>query len=377
MNTPFQARSQPRVLDAILFGFFVYDGFAMPGLPIPVPISELAAITLVGISMFRPKRQSLGPFQWLFPFFTLLLMFLLIESAHNEVDWFRRAFRLCIMMTLVWALTTGRLNIVAGLKGIGIALIINFLLFYAGLAPDNYAGVLTGYLGDKNVAGLYYTLFPILIAAILKERRHQFTCMALGLLAAFLTGSRTSLGAYAAAALWLLLARRLPIVGRGVLAIGLVAGLHYAEAHLARAWIFSNRSGSDQLRERIDQAAAAKTNSAPWYGLGLGESEVTMDGRTWFFHDSYLALLVEGGWIMFIVIVGIYIWFGFRPFSGAPRNQTALILEATTLALLVCASKLGEVFLSLPGFILIAYGVNAAVSSYSPNRQVHPLKVTK
>lgn len=377
MNTPFQPRSRSRALDAILFGFFVYDGFAMPGLPIPVPISELAAITLVGISMFRVKRLNLGNSHWLFPVFTLLLIFLLIESAHNEVDWFRRAFRLCIMIALVWALTTGRLNIVAGLKGIGIALVINFVLFYARLAPDNYDGVLTGYLGDKNVAGLYYTLFPMLIAATLKKRSHQLTCMALGLLAAFLTGSRTSLAAYAAAALWLLLTRRLPVVGRGVLAIGLVAGLHYAEEHLARAWIFSNRAGSDQLRERINQAATAKTDSAPWYGLGLGESQVTMDDYTWFYHDSYLALLVEGGWLMLIVVVGIYIWFGFRPLSGAPRNQTILILEATTLALLVCASKLGEVFLSLPGFILIAYGVNAAVSSYSLNRQAHELKVTK
>lgn len=377
MNTPFQARNQPWALDAILFGFFVYDGFALPGLPVAVPVSELAAIALVGISLFRPRQRNLGFSHWLFPVFVLLLAYLFMGSAYNDVDWLRRAFRLCVMVALVWALTTGRINIVAGLKGVGAALAINIVLFYAGLAPDNYGGALTGYLGDKNVAGLYYTIFPLLIVTILKRRRHQVTCISLGLLAAFLTGSRTSLAAYAAAALWLLLTRRLPIVARALVAMVLVAGLQYAESHLARAWIFSNREGSDQLRNRIDQAAAIKTESAPWYGLGLGESRVSMDNRNWFFHDSYLALLVEGGWIMLVVIVGLYIWFGFRPLSVVPRSESALVLEATTLALLVCASKLGEVFLSLPGFILLAYGVNATVASYASNRQTHTLKVAK
>lgn len=365
MNTTFQARRQPRALDAVLFGFFVYDGFGMPGFPILVPVSELAAIALVGISLFRRPRLTLGSSHWLFPVFILLLTYLIIESAYNDADWFRRAFRLCVMITLVWALTTGRLNMVSGLKGVGVALAINVILFYLGVAPDNYAGALTGYLGDKNVAGLYYTIFPLLISALLKKKSQQLTCIAFGLLAAFLTGSRTSLAAYAVALLWLLLARRLSIVARGVLAMGLVTGLQYAEMHLARVWIFSDREGTDALRERIDEAAAAKTDLAPWYGLGLGESQVSMNNRTWLFHDSYLALLVEGGWIILIVIVGIYIWFGFHPLSGIPRSKSILILEAATLALLVCGSKLGEVFLSLPGFILIAYGVNASVSRNS------------
>lgn len=370
MNTPFQARSQPRVVDAVLFGLFVYDGFVMPGLPIPIPVSEVAAMTLVGISIFRRQWRIFELPQWLLPVFCLLLTYLFIESSHNDADWSRRAIRLSVMVALLWALTTGRLNMVAGFAGVGIALAINALLFIAGLAPNNYGGALTGYLGDKNVAGLYYTIFPLLITTILKKRRYQVACISLGIFAAFLTGSRTSLAAYAAAVLWLLLTRRFPLVARGALGVGLVAGLHYVETHLARTWIFSNREGSDLLRGRIEQAAAAKTDLAPWYGLGLGESQVVMENHTWFFHDSYLALLVEGGWIMLIVIVGIYIWFGFQPFSSAPRNQAAVIIESTTLALLVCASKLGEVFLSIPGFVLLAYAVSVGASRHSPSR--HP-----
>lgn len=376
MNTPLHARNRTRVLDAVLFGFFVYDGFVMPGIPIPVPVSEIAALVLLAIAVFRPRRFTVESAQWMVPAFSLLLAYLIVESAYNDVDWFRRAMRLCVMMGLVWALTSGRIDMVSGLKGIGVALMINAILFYLGLAPDNYAGALTGYLGDKNVAGLYYTIFPLLIIPLLQRKSAQVACFLAGVLAAFLTGSRTSLAAYAAASLWFILTRRLPVFARAVVGVSIIAGLQYAETNLARAWIFSSREGSDLLRERIDQAAAAKTADAPWYGLGLGESRVQIADNSWFFHDSYLGLLVEGGWVLLVFTLGVYVWCGFRPLSTSPRTHSLLIVESTTMALLVCAWKLGEVFLSIPGFVLLAYAVLSR-TNIPPSFQHHKVMQEK
>lgn len=345
------------LVDAVLFGLFVYDGFSFPGLPIAIPVSELAAICLVLTSLLRRPIRSVPTANWLLPVFGLLLIFLVVCSIANDVDWFRRAFRIASLVSLLWVISCGRANVKAGLTGIAVALVANAVLFYAGVAPDNYQGVLTGYLGDKNVAGLYYVIFPLLIAATSSSRRLRWLSIAVGLVGAFLTESRTSLGAFAAALVWVLVSPKLPRPGRVALGVLLIGGLQYVEANLARTWIFSDREGSDILRERIELAALEKTESAPWYGLGLGESYVEMDGRRWFYHDSYLGLIVEGGFLFLVVVAGAYVMCGLRPFTRRHRTIEVVYVEAATIALLVCAWKLGEVFLSIPGFILLGYAL--------------------
>lgn len=345
--------------EAVLFGMFVFDGFGVPGLPVVIPGSDLAAVALVGIAIFRRPQRGMGASTWLIPFAIILLGYLAFGSMYNDVDWSRRLFRICIMFALVGSLISGRLDLISGLKGLGVALAINALLFYLGMAPNNYGGTLTGFLGDKNVAGLYYCLIPLLMFACVAKKSHQLLCVSTGALAVFLTGSRTALAAYAFALIWIVFARRTGPVFRVLLGTALGYALQYLENNFARVWIFRDREGSDLLREWIEQATVEKAERAPWYGLGLSESYVDIGNRKWFFHDSYLALYVEGGWIMLITIVGIYFWIGLRPKLGIPRTNQAVIVEAVTVALLVCASKLGEVFLSLPGFLLIAYALRS------------------
>lgn len=357
------SRKPKSLVDAVLFGLFVYDGFPVPGVPGNIPGSDAAAVVLVGLAAFRRPGRTLGTAAWFVPFWALLLIYLMFASMYNDVDWFRRAFRIAMMAALVVAIVTERVDLRSGLQGLGIALLANLLLFYAGVAPDKYGGFLTGYLGDKNVAGLYYTVVPLMLIAMMEKRRHQILCILVGALAVFLTGSRTSLAAYAGAMIWMVLPRRLGSVSRIVMLALLASGLQYLETNFARAGMFSERLGSDLLRERIGEAAAAKAAEAPWYGLGLGEAYVNVDLRRWFFHDSYLALYVEGGWILLFTVVVIYIFVGFGSFSSKPPTRKLRSIEATTVAILICASKLGEVFLSLPGFVLLAYGLVARILS--------------
>lgn len=370
MQLPLKSRSWP--FDAFLFGLFVYDGFSFSGLPVAIPVSELAALGLVLISLLRvPSYRQPRP-QWLLPVFGLLLIFLVISSIANDVDWFRRAFRIVSLVALLWAISSGRVNLRAGLGGAALALVTNAASFYAGLAPDNYGGVLTGFLGDKNVAGLYYTILPLLIAASCSSRRLRLLSVIAGTAAVFLTESRTSMGACAAAIAWVLVSSKLPRIGRVVFGGMLIVGLQYVEANLARTWIFTDREGSDILRERIGEAAIAKTESGPWYGLGLGQANVELDGRLWFFHDSYLGLQAEGGLIFLAVIVGAYLLSGLRPLSRRVRGYEIIYVEAATIALFVCAWKLGEVFLSIPGFVLLGYAVKLNLGG-SANRHAEKL----
>lgn len=357
IDVPTPTRTFRNATDAFLFGCFVFDGSTVPGLPGNLPGSDTAAVVLVALAAFRRPGRNLGGAAWFVPLWMLLLIYLVFASMYNDGDWFRRAFRIAVMVALVVAIVTDRLDLRAGLQGLCVALVANILLFYAGVAPDKYGGFLTGYLGDKNVAGLYYTVIPLMAMTLMTKRRHQVVCMLAGALAVFLTGSRTSLAAYGGALIWLALTRHLGPSSRITLLVLLAAGLQYVEENFARAGMFSDRLGSDLLRERIGEAAVQKAEGASWYGLGLGESYVIADMRKWLFHDSYLALYVEGGWVFLLGVVVIYVFVGFRKFSTAPRSEAEIFIETATLALLICASKLGEVFLSLPGFLLLAYAL--------------------
>lgn len=357
------AYSRPplRKTEAVLFGMFVYDGFGVPGLPVVIPGSDLAAIALVGISVFRRPQHGPGGSKWLIPFAIILLTYLAFSSMYNDVDWFRRLFRITIMFAFVASIISGRLDLSSGLKGLGVALAINAGLFYTGIAPNNYAGALTGFLGDKNVAGLYYCIIPLLIMAEANRKNEKFAWALFGAGAVFLTGSRTALAAYACALAWIAIAGLGGRFFRFALMSLFALGLHYLERYFAQAWIFADRAGSDLLRERINNAAMEKAELSSWNGLGLGESYVMIDNHRWFFHDSYLALYAEGGWVMLISVVLLYVQVGLRPFSPFRGTKHELFVEATTIALLICALKLGEVFLSLPGFIVIAYGMRVTM----------------
>ncbi|GAA2557704.1 hypothetical protein HD598_000132 [Neomicrococcus aestuarii] len=284
---------------------------------------------------------------------SLLVLYLFIESEANDVDWSRRLVRIVLLGIFVWTVGTGRVDVRSGLFGLLIALVVNIPLYYLGIAPDLYEGFLTGYLGDKNVAGLFYALIPILLLAFVKGTwpRRLLVVFAIG--ATLLTGSRTSLGAIACALLWLLFARKLGLVWRGLLALGLINLLNYLETNYAQAWIFEDRTGTDSLRARIDEAALEMVNGIPWYGNGLGTAVVQLEDRYFFFHNAYWGLIVEGGWVFLAAVLAVFIWVGLNPLRGTRPPQYVVAIEAAIIVLLTCATRLGEVFITVPAAIVL------------------------
>lgn len=162
-------RKSTWLIDALLFAVFVADGVPLPFVSLSVPPPEFAMIILIALSLFRNPRvfnlrmggYALG--------LTLLVLYLFLESEMNGVDWTRRLVRIVLLGIFVWTIASGRVDVRSGLLGLLTALVLNIPLYYAGIAPDNYAGFLTGFLGDKNVAGLYYSLIPILLLLVEKS----------------------------------------------------------------------------------------------------------------------------------------------------------------------------------------------------------------
>lgn len=358
---PLLNTSSSRILDVLLGALLVVDGISVGAGAFRLPIAEAAGVALVLLAGFRRPRRSLANFGVLGVLAFGLLTFLAVSSTVNGIDdedWVRRIFRIAVLVCLAGSFASGRLDLRGALHGMITALVINIPLFYAGLAPDTYGGVLTGILGDKNVAGLYYAVIPVLLIATTTSRRHQVLLFAFAFGGTALTGSRTSLAGLACALIWMIVSPRLGLTVRWILAIGLGLGVYWLSESLPRlGGYFDDRLGSDLLRERIQTASWEKAAEAPWYGLGLGEAHVHLDEATWFFHNSFWGLLAEGGWPFLVIVLSAYVVLGMRPFRHAVRTPSRVAVEASTLIFLVCASQLGEVFITVTGALVLGAGL--------------------
>ncbi len=215
------------------------------------PLSEVAAVALCILAITQRPQRQLSRFGVLGILAVALIAFLIGVSLINDVDWMRRADRIAILMTLIGAFGSGRLQLKAVLQGMTVALALNIPMFYLGFLPDTYGGVLTGFLGDKNVAGLYYGIVPLLLSFTIKRRDVKGLLIAFALLGTVLTGSRATMAALGCAVLWLLITSRRGIAFRAAVLGAMIYGVHYLETNFPRAIFFEDRLGSDHLRSRV------------------------------------------------------------------------------------------------------------------------------
>ncbi|MBO0981007.1 hypothetical protein [Microbacterium sp. SD291] len=349
-----------RIIDAILMSLLVYR-VAVPGVPVPIP--QLAVIALIGIALFRRPTRSFSAAPWFPMVAPLLLAFLFIETWANGLSPERRGTNIAVLLLMAAFLASGRIDVGSAIKGLGVALALNTVLFYAGIAPDDYAGKLTGFLQDKNAAALVYAVVAILLGMTTRRLWLRLVYLAAGAAAMIATDSRTTMAAYGAAVVFLLCGRWLR---RALQSLILAAGVFFffwAENNLASVGTYElTREGSDQFRMRIDQAAGLKAQAAPWYGSGLGEATVDLDSGTWFFHNSYDALVVEGGAVLLVAIVAAYaitglgLSFTHRVEVDVTSYQSRAI-TAATLVVMLCAVRLGEVFFAPIGMFVLGVGL--------------------
>lgn len=345
-------------------GAVVLYAWAPPGVPGFLSLGLVAVTGLLGLALLRPATRPLGgpggALGWLGPGLVLLVGYLVLVSISSPDDsingWTRRAFRLTMVLALLLALVSGRLHWPSVVRGAAAGLLANAVLFVVGVAPAPYGEYLSGFLLDKNQAGLAYAVVTLLYLGLVEDRRRQLLVLLLGGGLVWLTGSRTSLAALACGLAWMVLRPRLGPGGRIALVAALALAVQYVENNFARAGVFASRDGSDAFRARIDAASQAKLDASPVQGLGLGESWVYVGERQYLFHNSYWAALVEGGWVLLaafvlLVLVAVGLW------RRGPSDAPWVAAEAANLAVLVCALRLGEVFGATTATLALAGGL--------------------
>lgn len=355
MLPAFRDRVSTRLLDAT-FGCLTMFRM-LPGISAQYPISDLAGMVFIAILVTRRPRRNLGRLGILIPLALLLLAYLILVSMANDVSWVRRSFHLAVMVVLALLVGQGRADLPSLLRGAAFGFIVNAVLFYAGLAPDSYGGFLTGYLEDKNRAAMVMGVVGLIICGFVR-RRYVLPCLIAVAGALWLTGSRTTMAGFAVALVWILLRPKMTLLSLrlGFAGFG-IAFLNYVETHLAHSGVFADRTGTDALRQRIDDAVALKLTHTSWLGGGLGTATVDLDGAQWFFHNSYDGLRQEGGWVFFVAVVALYVWLGLRPSKRYVTDLAQLFVEAATIVELVAAWKLGEVFLANTSYVLLGAAI--------------------
>ena len=347
--------SQIRMPEFIL-AFLLLFGDPVPG--VGLPFNQVIILLLALYGLTRKPTFDVSHFSGLRAIMFIAMGYLAIVSfygVHSEdaSDWTRRLLRLVAATVLIWAIAAGRLHIRSIVLGYSSAILFNAVGYFAGFAPaTGYVGYLTGWLGDKNFSGLVYCLFGLLILSFARNKIEVIGAIVVfsGLLWA--TGSRTSIAAYAAGLIWIVIAHRMKTFGRIALGVALYWLIDILTDDYAQSGAFADRTGTDALRSLIDQASEIKVQATGFFGQGLGEAYVYLahtGSKTWFLHNSYWSALIEGGWPWMILVVTITLLFIVNVFSGKKTLPPKFyVVQGAGVAIMICASRLGEVFYTWP-----------------------------
>lgn len=354
-----EADREIRATDFLLMATLPLRTLEVAGLP----VNELTMAALVGLCLLRPARGGARLPTLVVLLLGALLSLLLYSGLANDVDWTRRVGHVAILAGLVWAFGTGRISPRSAAAGLATGLVAVIALAVAGVGGSTYGERLTGYLGDPN-AGAYFIAVLGVLAVFFCDPRWKVRLAVAAPLAAglVLTYSRTGLLAASFAVVWLLIGRRLGVAGGALMATGLVWLVGNIPDDLTTFGPFSNRSGSDALRERIIAQERVQLADAPWFGHGPGTATVRIRDLEFFFHNSYLAVRQEGGWGALLLVLGLMA-LAFLLLSRHSRrgDLQAAAAQAAIIGVAVMAITLGEVLLDTPMAIAVGFALAAAM----------------
>jgi hypothetical protein len=346
-------RRQRGTADFVLFAAMAMVGSAVRG----VPLAEIATMLAVLLAMTRvPRARPALGITALLIVAMVALMFLSAEL--NDLTPYRRHLHLMLYAALVLVASQGRFHHAAMSRGLALGLVVSGLAYFGGYSPG-YEGRLTGFFGDPNAAGYVLTVLGCLALGGMMTSRLRWPVGLLILLFIVLTLSRTSLLATVLILVWMLIGSRVATLFGSILLGLMIYVVTSIPISLRNFGPFEDRTGSDALRTRIVAQENVMIGNAPWYGNGPGTSRVQVQGDTFFFHNSYLALQNEGGRLAVALLVGagIVALVGLMRLPGGSRN---FWYEGALIALAVCAVNLGEVLLELPAALAVGIALSHA-----------------
>ncbi|AMS06100.1 zinc ABC transporter permease [Acidipropionibacterium acidipropionici] len=326
-----------------------------------LPVEILLVILVLGIAAFRRPTIDVSRVQtWMVMLMAAILIWVVAVSHHTGQPWAQRGFRICLLFLFALCLAQGRIHWKSIVAGAAAGLIvINAPSYFLGVRAQAYQGYLTGWIGDKNVSGMFYAVFAVvgLCLFTLTWQKVVYFLVMFGLL--WLTGSRTSIAGCLLALVWWFMRSRAHLWLRLVTAGIGVWVLVTVENRYSQVGEFSDRTGTDWYRHQIDVATTAKLAETPWFGQGLNTGWVQLSPtRQALFHNSYALLRVEGGWPLIVAVLVLVVIVAFGIFGiNKDVSDDQRAVEAGLAVVLVCAWKLGEVFFTLPCLFLVGAAV--------------------
>lgn len=353
--------SHVNLLYATAFATIPMTSVILPG--VGLPLNELMLLLALIVALIQ-NPGDLEPLPG-FPKVAaaVLIGMMTISTALNsgfDLAAFKRLGHLLLYCGVFLAIGAGLLPrrvIQKGLLiGISVSSFFGVIYLLLGIAPFGYPGRLTGLLfADPNPAALAILgLGALSIQVVPKGVRRNMT---IGLLAVpfLLTQSRGALIALGLCLVWWLLGRRLrPGAGLAVLG-GTVAMISILPATIQQIGLFANRSGSDSLRSSILSKSLEAAQNGFWLGNGPGKTVLDVySSLDFFFHNSYLALIAEGGIVCAVAVVGLMVMTFIRMIT-LPMLLRNPWFEIGLLTLLAGGFHLGEVLLELPAAVAIGF----------------------
>lgn len=335
----------------LLFALAVFDGVQIPGTSLPV--NSVALLLTVGYAVWRPTNGYVRP-AWFPPLLVAVPAWLLASSVLNDHVDARRVLSVCLWATVALVLSSGRIPMYAAARGVGLGVTVAGLWALLTIGSSAYEGRITGWFGDPNTAGLFILTGLCIAVPFLATRRSQIIVVLVGVVCLVLTLSRTSLLAAGFAVAWMVLGGRINKFLGAAGMVGLVFWVINLPEEAVRIGVFSDRVGSDNLRERIQAAEQASVAQNPWIGHGAGTARVEVDEFHFFFHNSYLAIRAEAGWIGFALVVALLVGV-FLALISLPARRRSVWLEAAVVSVAVCSANLGESLLAIPTALTLGF----------------------
>jgi O-antigen ligase len=242
------------------------------------------------------------------------------------------------------------------LVGVSIASVFGIIYLAAGIAPKGYTGRLTGlFFGDPNPAALMILALGMVSIQIIPPGGRRISVIALLSVPFLLTQSRGALIGLGFCVAWWFLGRRLR-PGAGLALLGItVAIVSVLKEAVQNIGLFSSRSGSDILRGEILAKSFESARTNFWFGDGPGFNVLSVFSQNdFFFHNSYLGVISEGGIVSAIAIATLLVMTLIRMIA-LPVTLRNPWFEMALISILVIAFHLGEVLLDLPAAIVVGF----------------------
>jgi len=352
------------LLYGVAFAALPMSALALPGIGLPINELLLAVALLVALIRNNRQREPLPNFPKLMAL--ILLAAIVLAAALNQsfdLLAIKRIGHLALYCGLYLAIGAGllprRVMQKGMLIGLSLASATGIIYLVVGISPFGYRGRLTGLLfGDPNPAALAILALGFLSIEIVRagwRRNSAFVLLAVPML---LTQSRSALVAASLCFVWWFVARRLrPSAGIAVIG-GSAALVSLVPTTVQDIGVFGSRSGSDLLRAAILRESIQSAIHGFWFGNGPGTAKVEVYGTyNFYFHNSYFAVIAEGGIVAAVAVVGL-ILFEFIRLIALPVVLRNTWIEMSLIATATAAFHLGEVLLNLPAAVAIGFCID-------------------